>query len=208
MDLSVIPRWKNRNTNRTCIVVVHKEKLGTLSNYNDTTTTTTTTTTAQKKQLGLWATQQLCTCIAPFSTFFWRPPHDNDVNPPTATFCANDTQIYLSLNPKATGEPMHLLSRVQLIVHQYYQLDDIKQVDADQWQDWTPCAQPCHRPRLPLESINVGHYVIYMNTSSTAKNRGVWFADEFLSMDKQVKSVDDIYFLAQGNIYRLLTARS
>ena len=87
-------------------------------------------------------------------------------------------------------------------------LDDIKQVDAEQWQDWTPCAQPCHRPRPPLESINVGHYVIYMNTSSTAKNRGVWFADEFLSMDKQVKWVDDIYFLAQGNIYRLLTARS
>ena len=35
MDLSVIPRWKNRNTNRTCIVVVHREKLGSLSNYND-----------------------------------------------------------------------------------------------------------------------------------------------------------------------------
>ena len=148
MDLSVIPRWKNRNTNRTCIVVVHKEKLGSLSNYNDDDND------SAKKQLGLWAKQQLCTCIAPFSTFFWRPPHDNDVNPPNATFCANDTQIYLSLNPKATGEPMHLLSRVQLIVHQYYQLDDIKQVDADQWQDWTPCAQPCHRPRLPLESIN------------------------------------------------------
>jgi len=28
-------------------------------------------------------------------------------------FYADDTQLYLSFNPKATGEPMHSLSRVQ-----------------------------------------------------------------------------------------------
>ena len=33
------------------------------------------------------------------------------------------------------------------------QLDDIKQVDAEQWQDWTPCAQ-----RLPSSSSSTGVY--------------------------------------------------
>ena len=39
-----------------------------------------------KKQLVLWAKQQLYTCIMLFSTFPWRPLHDYGVKPPNATF--------------------------------------------------------------------------------------------------------------------------
>ena len=39
-----------------------------------------------KKQLVLWAKQQLYTCITLFGTFPWRPLHDYDVKPPNLTF--------------------------------------------------------------------------------------------------------------------------
>ena len=39
-----------------------------------------------KKQLVLWAKQQLWTCITHFCTFLWRPLQQYDVRPPNATF--------------------------------------------------------------------------------------------------------------------------
>ena len=54
--------------------------IGTLSNDDDDNNNNV------KKQLVLWAKQQLCTCITLFSTFLWRPLHDYDVKPPNATF--------------------------------------------------------------------------------------------------------------------------
>ena len=46
-----------------------------------------------------------------------------------------------------------LMLREKPTVLQSNQLDDIKQVDAEQWQDWTPCAQ-----RLPSSSSSTGVY--------------------------------------------------
>ena len=45
-----------------------------------------------KKQLFLWANQQLFTCISLFSTFLWRPVHNCDVLPPYATFYRGRTR--------------------------------------------------------------------------------------------------------------------
>ena len=48
-------------------------------------------------------------------------------------FYADDTQLYLSFNPEATGDRTDALTVSCSVMHQrYYQLDDIKQVDADQ----------------------------------------------------------------------------
>ena len=66
-------RWRRR---RRCSI-----KIGTLSNYDDEDNN------GVKNQLVLWPKQQLCTCIAFFSTFLWRPRRDYDVKPPNATFC-------------------------------------------------------------------------------------------------------------------------
>ena len=49
--------------------------VGTLSNDDDDDNNNV------KKQLVLWAKQQLCTCITLFSTFVWRPLHDYDMKP-------------------------------------------------------------------------------------------------------------------------------
>ena len=59
--------------------------LGTLSNYDDDDDDDDNDN-AKKKKMGLWAKQQLCTCIKLFSTFFWRPLHEHDMKPPNATF--------------------------------------------------------------------------------------------------------------------------
>ena len=58
-----------------------RSKLGTLSNDHDDEDNNSV-----KKQLFLCAKQLLCTCITLFSTFLWRPLHDYDVKPPSATF--------------------------------------------------------------------------------------------------------------------------
>ena len=40
----------------------------------------------RRKAIGLWAKQQLCTCITLFSIFLWPPLRDYEVKPPDATF--------------------------------------------------------------------------------------------------------------------------
>ena len=56
--------------------------LGTLSNYDDDDDDDND----NAKKMGLWAKQQLCTCIKLFSTFVWRPLHEHDMKPLNATF--------------------------------------------------------------------------------------------------------------------------
>ena len=69
-------------------------------------------------------------------------------------YYADDTQIYLSFNPMKGYWRTDALTVSCSVMHQwYYQLDDIKQVDLEQWQDWTPCAQ-----RFPLSSSSIGVY--------------------------------------------------
>ena len=88
-------------------------------------------------------------------------------------------------------------------MHQrYYQLDDIKEVDAEQWQDWTPCAQ-----RLPSSPSSTGVYYSWSwrdicFTCRKEHTVGVWF-DEFLSMDKQVKAVCKSAFFHLRNIAKI-----
>ena len=60
--------------------------LGTLSNYEDDDDDDNDDNDNAKKKMGLWAKQQLCTCIKHFSTFAWRPLHEHDMKPSNATF--------------------------------------------------------------------------------------------------------------------------
>ena len=58
------------------------------------------------KQLVLWAKQQLCTCITPFSTFLWRPPHEYEVKSSNATF-------YRARERTATNFPVSFWTRIK-----------------------------------------------------------------------------------------------
>ena len=51
-----------------------------------------------KKQLVLWEKQLLCTCIALFSIFFWRPLHEYDVDLLTRRFM-EDVDILRQIFP-------------------------------------------------------------------------------------------------------------
>ena len=59
-----------------------------------------------EKQLVLWAKQQLCTCITPFSTFLWRPPHEYEVKSSNATF-------YRARERTATNFPVSFWTRIK-----------------------------------------------------------------------------------------------
>ena len=59
-----------------------------------------------KKQLVLWAKQQLCTCITPFSTFLWRPLHEYEEKSPNATF-------YKAREHTATNFPVSFWTRIK-----------------------------------------------------------------------------------------------
>ena len=59
-----------------------------------------------QKQLVLWAKQQLCMCITPFSTFLWRPLHEYEEKSPNATF-------YRAREHTATNFPVSFWTRIK-----------------------------------------------------------------------------------------------
>ena len=83
-------------------------------------------------------------------------------------FYADDTQLYLSFNPEATGEPMHSLSRVQSCISDItnWMTSNKLMLNSDKTEFLVLSA--CHRPHSPLESVTVGRDVIH--ASHAAKN--------------------------------------
>ena len=84
-------------------------------------------------------------------------------------FYADDTQLYLSFNPEATGEPMHSLSRVQSCISDitnWMTSNKLMLINSDKTE--LLVLNACHRPHSPLESITVGRDVIH--ASHAAKN--------------------------------------
>ena len=118
-------------------------------------------------------------------------------------FYADDTQLYLSFNPKATGKPMHSLSRVQSCISDITNwMTSNKLMLNSRRQDWTPCTQ-----RLPSSPSSTGVYYSWpwrdiCFTCRKEQAVGVWFA-EFLSMDKQVKVVCKSAFFHLRNIAKI-----
>ena len=83
-------------------------------------------------------------------------------------FYADDTQIYLSFNPKATGEPMHSLSRVQSCISDITNWMTSNKLMLNSDKTKLLVFNASHRPLPPLESITVGRDVIH--SSHAAKN--------------------------------------
>ena len=84
-------------------------------------------------------------------------------------FYTDDTQIYLSFNPKAAGEPMHSLSRVQSCISDitnWMTSNKLMLINSDKTE--LLVLNACPRPHSPLESITVGRDVIH--ASHAAKN--------------------------------------
>ena len=84
-------------------------------------------------------------------------------------FYADDTQLYLSFNPEATGEPMHSLSRVQSCISDitnWMTSNKLMLINSDKTE--LLVLNACHCPHSPLESITVGRDVIH--ASRAAKN--------------------------------------
>ena len=78
-------------------------------------------------------------------------------------FYTDDTQIYLSFNPKAAGEPMHSLSRVQSCISDITNWMTSKKLMLNSDKTERLVLNACHRPLPPLESITVGRDVIYVS---------------------------------------------
>ena len=88
----------------------------------------------------------------------------------TFHFYADDTQIYLSFNTKATGEPMHSLSRVQSYISDITNWMTLNKLMLNSDKTELLVLNACHRSRPPLESITVYRDVIH--ASHAAKNIG------------------------------------
>ena len=129
---------------------------------------------------------------APLADIIWQ--HGLNFN-----FYADDMQIYLSFNPKATREPMHSLSRVQSWISDITNWMTSNKLMLNSDKTEFLLFNACHCPR-PLLSITVGRDV--KHASHASKNIGVWF-DEFISMDKQVKAVCKSAFFNLCNIAKV-----
>ena len=98
-------------------------------------------------------------------------------------FYADDTQIYLSFNPKATREPMHSLSRVQSCVSDITNWMTSNKLMLKSYKTKLLLLNACHHPRPPLASITVGRNVIC--ASHAAKNIKIWFEYQWTKVWKQ-----------------------
>ena len=76
-------------------------------------------------------------------------------------FYLTTRSLYLSFNPKATGEPMHSLSRVQSCISDITNWMTSKKLMLNSDKTERLVLNACHRPLPPLESITVGRDVIY-----------------------------------------------
>ena len=99
--------------------------VGTLSNDDDDNNNNV------KKQLVLWAKQQLCTCITLFSTFLWRPLHDYDMKPPecdvlwrTWTYDDRLSLLYFNMDNALKNSTLGKVANIWRI--ERFQVDAIK----------------------------------------------------------------------------------
>ena len=120
--------------------------------------------------------------------------------------------LYLSFNPKATGEPMHSLSRVQSCISDITNWMTSKKLMLNSGKTERLVLNACHRPLPPLESITVGRDVIYASHVAKSIQLGLvrWISINGQTSESSLQIgllPSAQYRLKLGNIYRLLTAR-
>ena len=98
-------------------------------------------------------------------------------------FYADDTQLYMSLNPVDALQSKSLIERYIHDVQQWMVMNKLK-LDGDKTELLVLTAR--HRPPPPLDSILIGADII--KASKSAKNIGVWL-DSVLSMDLQINNI-------------------
>ena len=109
--------------------------------------------------------------------------------------------LYLSFNPKATGEPIHSLSRVQSCISDITNWMTSKKLMLNSDKTKLLVLNACHRP-LPRGVYYSWPWRDICFTCRKEHTVGVWF-DEFLSMDKQVKAVCKSAFFHLRNIAKI-----
>ena len=120
--------------------------------------------------------------------------------------------LYPSFNPKATGEPMHSLSRVQSCISDITNWMTSKKLMLNSDKTERLVLNACHRPLPPLESITVGRDVIYASHVAKSIQLGSGSMNFYQWTNKWKQSANRpssicAISLKLGNIYRLLTAR-